>query len=152
MKFVGGSSALDKMLSDIEDIAVNIDKLSNSYTSVSHSSNHHKDSSSSCRTVKAKLISRYVNTLSQLHTYALQHPREVGSVCKNILIEAEKDFLRGKRNAPSTSVMLYSDIMTHLFPLTDHRHSVITPLMLFICSLLMQMKLTTLHHAHHYVI
>lgn len=90
--------------------------------------------------------------LCELHAYARTHVLEVSNTFRVVLIEAERQFLRGSRQALSRPLMLYLYAITKVFPTSDYRHEVTTPFFLFLCSTLLQMKLDSMENVHCYMV
>lgn len=137
-----GSAFLDKILSEIEGIALSVA----SEDKDSHSSPEQYDKALAHHTVY------YESLLQRLYHYAATHLLEVANTFRMILIEAERSFLRGQRRTIGRPTLLYLFTVSKLFPMTDYRHAVTTPFITFICSTLMQMRLNDLASVHEYLV
>ncbi|CCW70434.1 unnamed protein product [Phytomonas sp. Hart1] len=105
-------------------------------------------SSSSASAVRGRT---YAGLLSRLHQHARGHLCEVANAFRAILIEAERAFFRKRRLGLSRPLLLCLFTIAKLFPMTDYRHAVGTPFLIFLSSALMQMRLENLEGVHSYV-
>lgn len=125
-----GSSTLDAMLRRIEAIAESGDAAED----------------------REGRAATFHGVLQELYRYATTHAVEVSQAFRLVLIEAERRFLCGSRGALPSSVLLFLVAISKLFPLSDYRHEVTTPFLLFLCSSLLQMKLTTTRNISCYLV
>ncbi|KAK7198039.1 Nop14-like family [Novymonas esmeraldas] len=122
---VGGSATLERLLQQLEEVAA------------------------AAPTGAAPRSARLHALLVQLHQYAARHVVEVTKAFRVILVEAERAFLRGAhRSGVRHSLLVCLYAITKVFPTSDYRHAVVTPLLLFLCSALTQMRLDSLDAVH----
>lgn len=152
---IAGSATLDRLLSELEKIARSAVVPTPTPSSSSGGGGEAaeqigEEDATRTRTQRSAHVHR---VLTQLHRYAQTHVLEVANAFRLILIEAERQFLRGQRGvALSPPMLLYLYAISRIFPTTDYRHEVTTPFLLFLCSTLLQMKLRTLQDVHCYLV
>jgi hypothetical protein len=138
---VSGSKTLDHLLEELE-------KLATSTTEANVD-----DVASTSGVKRQQQQQRLHALLVQLHRYASHHVVEATKAFRLILVEAERCFLRGtRRGGVRRTLLLYLYAITKVFPTSDYRHEVMTPLLLFVCSALMQMTLDSLDAVHSYLV
>ncbi|RNF27426.1 uncharacterized protein Tco025E_00356 [Trypanosoma conorhini] len=92
----------------------------------------------------------YHALLRRLHQYAREHVLHTAQTFRLLLIEAQRSFLRHGSLDRATLLLLHAT--SRIFPMTDYRHEVATPFLLFLSSALLQMRLRTPAHAQAYAV
>lgn len=137
---VVGSAVLDRLLSEVESLA-----------SPEKRAKEKEEEEGDVVAAREQRQRRFLKLLLQLHQYAKAHAREAANAFRLVLIEAERSFLRGRRRALSAPMMLSLAVIANVFPMSDYRHEVSTPFLLFLSSTVMQMRLDSLESVHCYV-
>lgn len=92
----------------------------------------------------------YYALLRRLHQYAREHVLHTAQTFRLLLVEAQHRFLQ--RGSLDQATLLLLHTTSRIFPMTDYRHEVTTPFLLFLSSALLQMRLKTLAHVREYAV
>lgn len=91
-------------------------------------------------TVSSSLFfKKYHAIISKMYQFGQQSPLLLANTFRLIIMEAERVSLRGHIPSPSLGTLLVA--CTQLFPMTDYRHPVSLPLLLYLGSAVFQLRL-----------
>ncbi|RNF14535.1 hypothetical protein TcG_07685 [Trypanosoma cruzi] len=102
------------------------------------------------RASRAERTRKYYALLRSLYQYARDHVLHTAQTFRLLLIEAQRSFLQHGSLDRATLLLLHS--ASRIFPMTDYRHEVSTPFLLFLCSALLQMRLKTFAQVREYTV
>lgn len=92
----------------------------------------------------ASFYAQYHAIITKLYTFGLKNPTLMANTFRLVIMEAERVSLRGRLPRPSLVALLMA--CTQLFPITDYRHPVILPLLLYLGSSVFQLRLQSRQH------
>lgn len=138
---LSGSSVLDQLLSALEHLVTTATLLSRRTADVNAEEEPEKRpavvSSSSFH-------AQYHALITKLYTFGQKNPILLSNTFRLVIMEAERVSLRGRLPRPSLVALLMA--CTQLFPITDYRHPVILPLLLYLGSAVFQLRLHSRQH------
>lgn len=172
---LSGSTALDSLLSSLEKLVVsaptslrNEDDEEEGESSRHHSRgipggsdekedprtsrsamdsaySHNSDAPPSSSTLSvSQFLKKYQAVIFKMYQFGQKSPLLLANTFRLIIMEAERVSLRGRVPSPSLGALLVA--CTQLFPMTDYRHPVSLPLLLYLGSAVFQLRLQSRQH------
>jgi len=74
--------------------------------------------------------------LARIHETCRRHPVSAAQTFRLLLLECQRRLIGGQRLTTFLKLVLFS--LLHVYPLSDYRHGVVTPFLLYLCSSLTQ--------------
>lgn len=130
---LSGSPTLDRLLQELETLACESDN------EIEEENENENERGTKKRETQSRRRDAFHRLVLQLYRLGQQHPVLLTNTFRTILLEAERVSLRGRVPRRALTLTLLAAIQ--IFPLTDYRHPVSTPLLLYLSSAVFQLHL-----------